>query len=285
MAFLLAVDGGGTGCRAVLADRQGTVLARGEGGPANIASDPRQAAQNLRDLARAVLAQVVGAAEVEHELSRLHAVMGLAGANVAQAVAGLRAALPMAALRIEGDALIALKGALQDQDGIVAAIGTGSVFIRQRAGQVHRIGGRGFVLGDEGSGAWLGRALLARALRACDGLVPHTSLLQSVLADLGGAEAVIRFGFAASPADFARLAPRVLASDDPAALALMAVVEADIGGSIAALQTDPPLPVVFLGGIGEALAPRFAAMWPSAPALGTGLDGALWLALREGAGA
>lgn len=283
MAFLLAVDGGGTGCRAVLTDRSGRVLARGQGGPANIASDPGRAAQNLLDLARGVLAEVVGEGQVTREMGRLSAVMGLAGANLAASVAELRAALPMARLRVESDATIALKGALRDQDGIVAAIGTGSVFIRQLGGAVHRIGGRGFVLGDEGSGAWLGRALLAQTLRASDGFAPLTPLMREVLAELGGVEGVIGFGFAASPADFARFARRLPASQDPAALALLATAAQDIDQSIALLQPDPALPVVLVGGIGESLAPRLAARWQIRPALGSALDGALWLALQEDA--
>lgn len=281
MAFLLAVDGGGTGCRAVLADRSGRVLARGQGGPANIASDPARAAQNLRDLAAGVLAEVVGAGAVAREMGRVRAVMGLAGANLAASVAELRAALPMAGLRVETDAMIALKGALREGDGIVAAIGTGSVFIRQQGGVVQRIGGRGFVLGDEGSGAWLGRALLARALRAADGFTPLTALLAEVLRELGGVEGVIRFGFTASPADFAAFSPRLLSAPDPAAQALLAAAVADITESIALLQPDPPLPVVFLGGIGESLALRLAGRWQIRPALGSALDGALWLALQE----
>jgi len=64
----------------------------------------------------------------------------------------LRAALPFARIRIETDAVAAAKGALRDEDGIVAALGTGSVFAAQRGGEVRQIGGWGLVLGDEGSG-------------------------------------------------------------------------------------------------------------------------------------
>ena len=64
---------------------------------------------------------------------------------------------------------MALKGALGDDDGITAAIGTGSVFGAQRAGAVRMIGGWGFQLGDHGSGAVMGRSLCARALLAHDG--------------------------------------------------------------------------------------------------------------------
>ena len=53
----LGVDGGGSGCRAVLADAQGTVLARAEGGPANINSAPEVAIRNILSVTGAVMAE------------------------------------------------------------------------------------------------------------------------------------------------------------------------------------------------------------------------------------
>lgn len=281
MALFLGIDGGGTGCRAALADADGHVLARAQAGPANIASDPELALASILTASRDVLAQALGPKAVERALPRLTAVLGLAGANVAASVARLRAALPFARFRIETDALIAVKGALGDDDGIVAAIGTGSVFARQMHGEIRRIGGRGFVLGDEGSGAWLGRALLSAALRAADGFAPVTPLLQDMLDEHGGIDGIITLGFTARPADFASFARRLVTSADPAAVGLMQQALADIGASIALLQPERALPVVFLGSLGLSLAPRFADRWEIRPPRGSALDGALWLALHE----
>lgn len=281
MTLFLGIDGGGTGCRAALADAGGHVLARAEAGPANIASDPELALASIITVAREVLAQALGSAAVDRELPRLTAVLGLAGGNVAPSVARLRASLPFARFRIETDALIALKGALQSEDGIVAAIGTGSVFARQMGGEIRRIGGRGFVLGDEGSGAWLGRALLSATLRAADGFAPVTPLLQNLLDECGGIDGIITLGFAARPADFASFARRLVTSPDPAAVSLMQQAVADIAGSIALLQPERAVPVVFLGSLGLSLAPLFANRWDIRNAHGSGLDGALWLALHE----
>ncbi|GLS86186.1 N-acetylglucosamine kinase [Cypionkella aquatica] len=281
MQLFLGIDGGGTGCRAAVAGGDGRIIARAEAGPANIASDPDAAIRNLLAVATDAMKQVVGASAAA-ELPRLRVVMGLAGANFTPSVARLRAGLPFTALRVETDAFIALKGALRDGDGIVAAVGTGSVFVRQLGGVAHRIGGRGWVLGDEGSGAWLGRALLSACLRAGDGLAEITPLLKSVRAELGGDDGIISFGFSARAVDFANFARRVVGSDDPAAGALMAQAEADIAQYIALLQPNPAVPVVFLGGIGTQIAPHFADRWQIAPALGSGVDGALWLACQIG---
>lgn len=281
MRLLLGIDGGGSGCRAALANTQGVPLVFAQAGPANIASDPDGAAAQILTVAMDALTQIKGAPATTDDFARLHVVMGLAGANVAESVAQLRAGLPFPSCQIVTDAVIAAKGALHDADGIVAAIGTGSVFVRQLGGELRQIGGSGLILGDEGSGAWLGRGLLRASLRAADGLSPLTPLLQSVLDELGGVGGVITFGLAARPSDFARYAPRLIDSDDPAATALMNDALTDIGASIRALQTDPALAVVFLGGLGATMAPRFFGQWTIRPALGTGLDGALWLARQR----
>ena len=280
IVLFLGLDGGGTGCRAAVVDAAGAVLGQAEAGPANIASDPDMALANILKVARLSLAAAVGEGRVEAELPNLIAGMGLAGANAEGAVGRLTARLPFVA-RVETDAFAAVKGALGTQDGVVAALGTGSVFARQVAGKIRQIGGWGLVLGDEGSGAWLGRALLAQGLRAVDGFRPMTPLLRAVIDDHGGPAGVVTFAQDARPADFAALAPRLLAGDDPAAVELLAQAKADVTRFIAILQSDPPLPVVFLGGLGQILAARLAGRWQILSARGTVLDGALQIA-REG---
>ena len=277
MTLYLGVDGGGTGCRAAVADAAGVVLGHGSAGPANIASDPEGARQNILAATDQALAQAVGtraAAEVSHLIAGL----GLAGANAAGAAGRLRLALPFARIRVETDAIAAVKGALRHKDGIVAALGTGSVFASQRGGVIRQIGGWGLVLGDEGSGAALGRSILTRALRAVDGFVPMTPVLSALVAEYGSPEGIVSFAQTARPADFAALAPRVVGADDPAAVAVMIRALGDVAAAIDHLQSGDVLPVVFLGGLGASYADRLAGRWPVCPPFGTALDGALMLA-------
>ena len=280
MALYLGVDGGGTGCRAAVAGEDRRVLGVGAAGPANIASDPAGARANIMAAALAALAQ---AGLPEAEVPGLTAGLGLAGANAGGMVERLRSALPFASVRIETDAVAAVKGALGGEDGIVAALGTGSVFGIQRGGRVRQIGGWGLVLGDEGSGAWIGRALLARALRAVDGFVPLTPLLRDVVAEHGSPEGVVTFSLGAKPVDFARYAPRVAGSSDPAAIAIMEGAAADVAQAVDLLQGGEALPVVLLGGLGPVYAERLKGRWTLRPSEGSALDGALWLAY-EGPG-
>jgi glucosamine kinase len=246
-------------------------LGRSEAGPANIASDPDGAAQNIVKAAADAL-RAAGGGKI------FAAGLGLAGANAAGAADRLRDVLRFDRVAVVTDGITAVKGALGAADGVVAALGTGSVFAVQRGGVIRQIGGRGLVLGDEASGAWIGRAILRAALRAVDGMQPMTPLLAALIEEGGGADAVVAFSLRARPVEFAALAPRVVDSGDAAAVAVMAEALADAAEAVALLQGDEGLPVVFLGGLGTVFADRLAGRFAIRPALGTALDGALTLA-------
>lgn len=274
--LFLGIDGGGSGCRAAVADASGRILGRGSAGPANINTDLDGAAASILAATDEAL-RGTGA-----EPSDLTAVLGLAGGTITAAAEGLGARLPFRRLRIVNDAVTAARGALGPGDGILAAMGTGSVFAVQEAGALRQLGGRGFLMGDEGSGAVLGRSLLARAMRAADGFAPMTPLLEAVLSEHGGIEGIIGFGNRARPADFARLAPRIVASDDPAARSLFDAAVDELRGSLSVLQQGRHLDIVFTGGLGPHYAARLAGLWPQRPAAGTGVDGALAMARELG---
>ena len=79
MTLYLGVDGGGTGCRAAVADAAGRVLGQGAAASANIWTDPEGARANILAAAQAALdAAATGAGSASSS-----AVLGLAGANVA----------------------------------------------------------------------------------------------------------------------------------------------------------------------------------------------------------
>lgn len=270
--LILGLDGGGSGCRALAVDRAGAVLGRGEAGPANIMSDREGALANIMAAA--------GEALGPQDPRGVTACLGLAGANISGARDWLGPLLPFGRVRVLHDAVTSVAGALGPADGIVAAIGTGSVFSRQLGGRFLSIGGWGPVLGDEASGAWLGRQVLAHALRASDGLAVHGPLVDALLAEMGGPAGVVGFARSARGVDFAALVPRIAAAspDDPAAEAVLAEGTRHAAAAIERLREGRRLPVVFLGGLGPLYAARLAGRWKTRPAAGTALDGALRLA-------
>jgi N-acetylglucosamine kinase-like BadF-type ATPase len=83
---------------------------------------------------------------------------------------------------VVNDALVALEAGAPGQPGVVIISGTGSIcYGRNDEGQAARSGGWGYILGDEGSGYWIGRRALAAVVRHADGRGPATTLGPRIL--------------------------------------------------------------------------------------------------------
>jgi N-acetylglucosamine kinase-like BadF-type ATPase len=92
---------------------------------------------------------------------------------------------PDSRVLVVNDALIALVAGAKDAPGIVIIAGTGSIVYGHNAGgEAARAGGWGHMIGDEGSGYWIGREALAAVMRASDGRGPATRLTSEILAHL-----------------------------------------------------------------------------------------------------
>lgn len=173
-------------------------------------------------------------------------------------------------------------GALAGADGTVLSVGTGAVALSAHAGRVRRVDGRGLLLGDEGSGAWLGLAGLRAAARAAEGTGPATALLHDAVDRLGPPP-----GWAAvtSPGELAGLAELVLGAagrGDDVAAGIVADAVAALAGTIRA-AAYPGRPVTVVGGLADTLGPRLRTAAPEldwrAPA-GDACDGLVHLADR-----
>jgi len=145
------------------------------------------------------------------------ALVGAAGAGRAPEQEALAAAITAAGVAervdVRGDIEIALAAAFGDGPGILINAGTGSIaYARGPDGRLHRAGGHGWQLGDEGGGYWLGRRGLSAAARAHDGLEESSTLLERLLMALGlqTFDDLIRWTATATPAQVAALAPHVL---------------------------------------------------------------------------
>lgn len=278
----IGVDGGGSSCRAALVrgDRRFDRV----GGPANV-SDFDGAIETICTTLQELFFHA-GASDVALGQGVVH--LGLAGAGdeavAARVEATLRDHLPVRSVSVSDDQRTTIAGALGPDDGAVVGIGTGSFVGRQAGGQVRVVGGRGFLLGDQASGAWLGKRALQELMLAEDGLAPHSGLTRDLLSRHDGNIAgVVAFAIAARPADFARLAPDVVAAakaDDPVGARLMRDGADYIAGALASLGWRAGEALCLTGGLGPAYVdwlPRHVAASIVA-ARGSALDGALVLA-------
>ena len=161
------VDGGASNTRVALYDGAGHRLGLTVTGPTSLTVRGTEAWADILDalenLSRAV------ALEGDY-LPRVHFGVGLAGANNnAQRQRFVDAAPSAGALRVSTDAYIAALGAHGGSPGAVIIIGTGSVGYRiEAAGRCRLVGGWGFPIGDEGSGAWIGRRAVAQVAQIVD---------------------------------------------------------------------------------------------------------------------
>lgn len=281
--YLVAVDGGGSGCRAGVADPEGRLLGRGEAGPANVTTDPAQATVHIR---QAIQAAWTDAGRVPSDRVKAH--FGLAGALTAGVQRQIAQGVGLSGAVVSDDLDTMATGALGGGKGILAAVGTGSVLAAVRPEGVRRIGGWGLSVSDQASGAWLGRALLEQALLCHDGLAEHSGLTRSIVEDMNGALGIVDFAARAQPANYATLAPRIVAAKgDPVAEGLLRKGADYLAQGIAVLGWHPGRPLCLCGGLGPVYAARLSEPMQAecvAPK-GTALDGALLLAGRQGEGA
>jgi glucosamine kinase len=89
-------------------------------------------------------------------------------------------------LRVADDALTAALGAIGDRDGVVIAVGTGTVGLGRGPAGIRRVDGVGAMIGDDGSGWWIGRRGLIAALAAADGRPGGSSTLLASAGDRFG---------------------------------------------------------------------------------------------------
>src|SRR5262245_8647182 len=184
---VLGIDAGGTKTVCLLADDRGAVLSEGRGGGANLQASGEL---ELEKVLYEVMARAIG-----DRPWRADAIcLGIAGADREDDVRTVRAIMrrisPGSRVLVVNDALVALEAGAPAMPGIVIIAGTGSIaYGRNARGNAARAGGWGHILGDEGSGYWIGREALAAVVREADGRGSATGLVDAVLEHFGVAAA------------------------------------------------------------------------------------------------
>ncbi len=281
--LICGVDGGGSGCRVAIARTDGTVLARASGDAANHATDPAGAAASVVATVRVALSRIEGAAP---RLENLIVHLGIAGVMSAADAAGLARRLPFERCAVTDDRETSVLGALGAADGALVSVGTGSFLAVRRGRALRFAGGWGLHVGDQASGARLGRGLLEQTLLGVDGLAGHSDLTRGILSHFSETPAeIVCFAGQAGPQDYASFAPQIVLAarhGDAVGCALMRQGAAYIDDALAALGRGPGEPVCVIGGLG----PEYVPYLPPglrdrivAPA-GNALDGAVHLARR-----
>ena len=278
--YFVGIDGGGSGCRAAISDRAGKLLGQGTAGPANATSDLEGTLAHIKE-ALTEAADEAGLPDPALAAARGHAgIAGVLDQNIAQTIAD---AMPMPTTVTE-DTLTSLQGALGQRDGILLAIGTGTVIGVSREGKQTFIGGWGLTLSDQASGAWLGRELLVQVLLCHDGLTPPSDLSRRALEHFDDdPNALVAFAAKATPADFAQLAPDIVSaaeSGDPMGLNLMQTGAIYLTKAMDVLGLGRDETLCLTGGLGPSYGPWLTPNHRAqiSPAEGTALDGALKLA-------
>ena len=194
--YFLGVDGGGTNCRIRLADENLNTLAEVKNGRSNLQIDNAEPAYKaISDGTRDAFA----AAGLDwKETANTYACFGMAGGRMDTARAAFAARpWPFAGLKVYDDIDIAHAGALGGEEGGVIIVGTGSAAMSVVDGVRHQAGGWGFQIGDQMSGAILGRELARYSVEATDGLVEASPLTKAVIDALGGSnQAAMTWSFA-----------------------------------------------------------------------------------------
>ncbi|MET9435313.1 BadF/BadG/BcrA/BcrD ATPase family protein [Streptomyces sp. NPDC006551] len=271
--LVVGIDAGGTRIRARLAVAStGETLGEGTGGPGNALSVPRDG------LVRNLAAALTGAVRDGRGGAVRAVVAGFAGGgpgggheNARTALAGALAAVGAAPARVEvcGDVDVAFASAPgTPADGLVLIAGTGAVAARvERRRAARAVDGDGWLLGDAGSGFWLGREALRAVLRSLDGRGPATVLAGPVGERCGGLrrEDIVRYAYAGHPVRLAALSPLVVDAEragDAVARRLLDRAADELAATVRALAPRPGEPLVTTGAlIGPAgpLLPRLTA--------------------------
>jgi len=186
MKYIIGIDGGGTKTECAVADLSGEVLHRTFGKPSNfLAIGVNAAVENLFELIEGALFKI----EVDFgDIKML--LIGTAGAGREEDAGVLetkfidytmREGIIIKSVKVVSDARIALEGAFSGNAGCILIAGTGSIlFGKDKNSFIHRSGGFGRLIGDEGSGHSIGRKGLAAVAKGLDGRGKATLITQQL---------------------------------------------------------------------------------------------------------
>ncbi len=282
--LFIGVDGGGTGCRARIEDENGQLLGTGIAGAAALRFGIDHSLAAVTAACHAAMDEVGLPREA---LGDITAGVGLAGFGRKGLLEQLNAhPHPFRSVTYVNDATIACLGAHAGRDGGIVIVGTGSIGFALVEGREIRVGGYGFPISDEGSGADLGLHAIRLALRAYDERNVGTSFTRGVMARFRDDPfEAIAWMDKATATDYAAFAPLVMRhadNGDPVARKIVRDAAEQIDELVRRLVECGAPRIALLGGLASPM-----QLWLApdvqrriAPTEGDAVDGALLLARR-----
>lgn len=176
MEYYVGVDGGGTKTRIVLLDKYLKLHAEEEIEASNLViTDSTKILNKLKRILKGYLARY-----------NVHGIgFGIAGIDTEQDrivfEQKMAANYPDIIVRVCNDGVASLIGGLNYRSGILINAGTGSIAVGvDQKGNIYRAGGWDYLLGDEGSGYWIGKKLIQAAIDDYDSGYADTNIIRVV---------------------------------------------------------------------------------------------------------
>jgi N-acetylglucosamine kinase-like BadF-type ATPase len=236
-------------------DSTGRCLGLGTAGSGNpVSSGPQGMALALGAALREALeaagvlpASIVGAAIA---MAGSRSVRLAAGPEHPGITAALSAAGVEAPFSVESDLLAMFCAGSSDLDGHGLVAGTGAAAVRVRDGEIDATSdGTGWLLGDEGSGFWIGHHVVRAVVADLDDRGPSTRLTPAVLAELGidhthesrrsSLSSLTQIVYAMRPVRLARFAPVAFTvGDDAVAVAIVEGASAALAHTLGTVLDD-----------------------------------------------
>ncbi|MGH3413139.1 MAG: N-acetylglucosamine kinase [Marmoricola sp.] len=308
---VVGIDAGGTSTRAVVVDTSGRRVGAARSGGANPTSHPEaEWTAALSAALSGALRQALGRAGPVEVRAVLVGLAGEGTLDESSIAVRFQEALrretgPECAVHLAGDAEVAFAAATPEPDGTVLVAGTGATAAEIRAGSAGRVvDGHGWLLGDAGSGFWLGRAAVRAVLAEIEGHGAQTALRPLVGQALFGTAGagrpphqarldLIRTVHARPPRELSLLAPLVTRcaaeGDDVAVQIGRRAVDRLIASAEAVRDPDERTPFAITGAVAvgdhfvsRLLRGELERRWPGKVVPVTdAAAGAAWLALQS----
>ncbi len=255
--LFLGLDGGASSSKWCVINELGEKISEGKSGPVDGHIYRDESRVRLIKLLREIRSTILS------EISAAH--IGLTGSpesseDQIELKNCFKEFLGVSRLTIENDVYLGYRTTFGDQFGLFLYAGTGSIIVyRETDGRLNRIGGWGYLLGDEGAGYWIGREAIRETLRAME--EGQTSSLSALIMEVSGGRSwdkIKRFVYSTSRENIASLAKPVLqAAESGSEEAKQVVVKAgmELSGLIKRAQQVLDIdsyPIAFSGGIATA---------------------------------